>query len=311
MKNTSVTIIAGPCSISEDNQEQLFDIAQITISTPSRGVHQPIWGLRVVGLKSRTSLDLSGNGMGIDFPVYQRNIDRFMKGESHDTFEVPPSVRVAEKIFQKTNMLVATEVVDPMIQIPPFVGIAPAKRLLLWNPAVNQLGHPMFTMGQYAIKNNWYVGIKNGKWLGDIPNSGMSSMEKCWAGLSTYAMGGDLTSNNHLLAMIHRGVDVANKGEYRNLPVHDAAQRIKENVSVKLFFDPSHSFGPLLRDSIVDETVKALGLKTKDDEYLYDGLLIEVGESVTDTGQHITIPELTELCQRISEFRDIQSPNIQ
>lgn len=308
MNNSTLTIIAGPCSVSENSHEQLLDIAHVTFPDTTGVKQSAIWGVRVVGLKSRTALDPTGNGMGIDFPVYLRNLTRFMEGQGTETFEIPPSVRMGEEIIAKTGLTVATEIVDPMIQLPPYEQAIFENKLLVWNPAVNQLGHPTFTMGRYAVKNNWYHGIKNGKWLGDVPASGMSSMEKCWAGLVSYAIGGDPDAHKDKVVMIHRGVDVAGKENFRNLPVHDAAERVKANVSVKLFFDPSHSFGPLLRDRIVDETVQALKLKTQTGTYLYDGLLIEVGDSITDTGQHITISELADLCQKISEFRTIQSP---
>ncbi len=47
MKNTTVTIIAGPCSLSTENERQLFDIAHVT-ATRSGIPQRAIWGLRVV-----------------------------------------------------------------------------------------------------------------------------------------------------------------------------------------------------------------------------------------------------------------------
>ncbi len=42
-----------------------------------------------------------------------------------------------------------------------------------------------------------------------------------------------------------------------------------------------------------------------DGSYLYDGILVEVGDSLTDTGQHITIDELQMICDEVATFRDL------
>ena len=72
-----------------------------------------------------------------------------------------------------------------------------------------------------------------------------------------------------------------------------------------MFFDPSHVCGPKLRDQIIDKTLEALQLKLDDSRWLYDGILIEAGTSTTDTEQHITINELSNLIDEISKFREI------
>ena len=104
------------------------------------------------------------------------------------------------------------------------------------------------------------------------------------------------------------------KGEYRNLPIHHTAKRTKlrnqaRGIEVKLFFDPSHSLGPKKRDQIITETVKAMKMKINDQEYLYDGILIEVGTAKCDTDQHITVAELKGLVEQIAEFRELQYRN--
>jgi len=100
-------------------------------------------------------------------------------------------------------------------------------------------------------------------------------------------------------------VDVYSKGDYRNLPVHQAARRVKVLTGAKLLFDPSHIHGPKLHDSIVKATVEVAKMMIDEENYLYDGALIEVGRSKTDIEQHITIEELDYLCQQISEFREL------
>jgi hypothetical protein len=44
-------------------------------------------------------------------------------------------------------------------------------------------------------------------------------------------------------------------------------------------------------------------MKINENEYLYDGILIETGRSKTDTEQHISVEELKILCKEISKFR--------
>ena len=39
--------------------------------------------------------------------------------------------------------------------------------------------------------------------------------------------------------------------------------------------------------------------------YLYDGILIEAGDSPTDTDQHITLPELYDMTSKLSDIRPI------
>ena len=105
--------------------------------------------------------------------------------------------------------------------------------------------------------------------------------------------------------MIQRGVDDAEKGDFRNLPIHQCAKRVKQATGYGMLFDPSHSFGPKLRDKIVEGTIEAMKMKIDDGNWLYDGILVEVGTSTTDTEQHITISELSNLIDEISKFREI------
>ena len=56
-------------------------------------------------------------------------------------------------------------------------------------------------------------------------------------------------------------------------------------------------------------TVEAMKTKVDEENFLYDGILIEVGRSKTDTKQHITVKELKELCDQLAEFRDLTEPN--
>lgn len=81
--------------------------------------------------------------------------------------------------------------------------------------------------------------------------------------------------------------------------------RVKKSTGCLLFFDPSHSLGPKMKEKIVPETIKAMKLKINEKEYLYDGILIEVGKSETDSEQHISIDDLKYLIEKIAEFRSL------
>jgi 3-deoxy-D-arabino-heptulosonate 7-phosphate (DAHP) synthase len=311
MKNEDVTIIAGPCSIDDRNVPEIYEIADMTITDRNGARKKAIAGTRIVGIKSRTELDSSGSGMGVDYSVYRANMEMLQSGGCVNKLEVPPSVAIAEEVYKKTGMMIATEIMTPILQLPQYEGRIPAKRLMPWNPAVEQLGWPVLQTADLCRRNGWHIGIKNGKWVGEhirTSNSedyaGQTTMEKTWVGLTKYAAGVDGD-----IVLIHRGVDVPDKGEYRNAPVHHIARRAKKSSGAKLFFDPSHAFGPKMREHIVYAVIDAMRMKVSPDEYLYDGILIETGTSTTDTEQHITIDELRELVTELAAYRDPVSPN--
>ena len=304
--NRSVSIIAGPCSVDFDNLTDIFKIAKIKVKNRFGRKQRAIFGTRVVGLKSRTSLSRDGRNMGIDFPIFRKNIDLLMKGKSFNELKILPSVRIAKTIIKETGMLIASEIMDPLSQLPIFERILPKEKVMIWNPAVSQLGWPILNMSIFAKRNHWMLGLKNPKWFGD-ESLGQTTMEKTWVGL-THFTGLNEPGHEEKLVLIHRGVDIYNKGDYRNLPVHQAAKRAKQASGAKLYFDPSHIHGPKLRDSIVTATVEAMKMKIDDENFLYDGVLIEVGHSKTDTEQHITIAELQDMCCQISKDRDLMEP---
>lgn len=309
MKTNPLTIIAGPCSIDENNLSEVYDIADISVTNSNGKTEKAIFGTRIVGMKSRTELNTSGSGMGIDFPVYMENLTMLSSGGCVRDLKVPPSVLMAEEVFKKTGMLIATEVMTPMIQLPQYEGRIPKNMLMPWNPAVEQLGWPIMQMGAITRKNGWNVGLKNGKWVGEHVRTantedyeGATTMEKTWAGLVTY-----LGEQSGDIILIHRGVDVPDKGDYRNAPVHNIAKRAKKATGCKLYFDPSHAHGPKMRQHITYAVIDAMELKMEDGSYLYDGILVETGTSATDTEQHITVDELKTLVTEIAKFRTIRS----
>lgn len=305
--NNEITIIAGPCSIDESNTKQLFEIADMEIKGADGKLQRPIAGVRVVGLKSRTTLKDEKESMGIDYEFFKENFDILMNRRKK--FRVPPSVEISAEISKKTGMVVASEIMSPLVQLPLYEKYMKNGELIIWNPSVNQLGWQAFEMGQFAKKNKWRIALKNGKWLDckkeDADAAGRkdrTEIEKAWEGLAKYTR-----LKNENIIYIHRGFDIESKGQFRNLPLHNLAARVKENnPGAKMFFDPSHSFGPKLRDRILPGTVEAMQLKTPSGQFVYDGILIEAGCSQTDTLQHVTLEELKNLAQKLAQFRPLK-----
>ncbi|GIW63111.1 MAG: hypothetical protein KatS3mg090_0937 [Patescibacteria group bacterium] len=300
MKNKKLRIIAGPCSIDKDNLKEVYEIASLRLDGKP-----VIWGTRVVGLKSRTLLEKTGEGMGMDFEAFSKNLKKAVEEKSLSNLVYPESLKLAEAILKKTHLIIATEIMDPLLQLSCMDKKIYKSRVLIWNPAVNQLGWPVFITSRFAKKNNWWLGLKNPKWVGenldtanDDKYTGITTMEKTWEGLASYA---DYKSKTIL---IHRGVDVPEKGKYRNAPVHNIAKRVKQRTGCLLFFDPSHSYGPQMKQEILPATINAMQM-SYDNEFLYDGILIEAGSSKTDTQQHISLTELKELVKSLSKFRDL------
>lgn len=290
----NLKIIAGPCSVDEKNYQQIREILQIKVNGK-----RAVWGVRVVGLKSRTNFEDSKEAMGLDYPAAKKNLRLLHDKKDFDKMVVYPSVTIAKRLIEEFDTVVATEVMFPHLQLPVFEKYLPKNRVFLWNPAVNQLGWPLWEMAYFAQKNHWYLGIKNPKWLGEEGKS----FAKTWVGLHSYAT--SFLKERERIVLIHRGVDVENKGHFRNLPVHQVVKKIKkENPEIEIFFDPSHTYGPKLKDKIIEGTLEAMRLKV-DGEFLYHGILIEVGDSKTDTYQHLTVAEFKDLVDQLSKFRKL------
>ena len=299
----SIKIIAGPCSISNENANELKDIISINNQN-----HRTIYGVRVVGLKSRTELKHDASYMGMDFDVHMQIYNEMLNGNFNAINNINyPSVEIAKDILSiDNNMVIATEIVDPILQIS-ILARNIRQNLFPWNPAVNQLGWQMKIMGEYAKKYGFSIGIKNAKNLGILAkdsekNNQSAPLEKVWKGLATYT---GIHENKSKIFMIQRGVDDPEKGDFRSLPIHQCAKRAKQATGYNMLFDPSHSYGPKLRDKIVEGTIEAMKMKLDNGNWLYDGALIEVGTSTTDTEQHITINELSNIIDEISKFREI------
>jgi hypothetical protein len=308
IKNPEVSIIAGPCSISEDNFYELYQLASIEVKNSHGSVQRAISGVRVVGLKSRTYYNPESNDLGIDYPHFLHNLSVYQQGGGINDFVMMPGVEMAKRFADETGILVATEVVSPLIQTPLYKLLLQNNDMLLWNPAVSQIGWNFLEMTHFLNDTNWKLGLKNPKWQGKqkydaVTATELSSMEKAWLGLSSYTAG-----FKDRVIFIHRGVNIAESGMYRNMPLHESAKKIKKVTGAKMYFDPSHSFGPKLRDKIVDGTIEAMKMMFSEDQYLYDGILIEAGSSRTDSGQHITHSELQGLANSLTKFRDIAAP---
>lgn len=278
-----LTIIAGPCSVDEQNRKELLNIAAITVDG-----QRAVWGLRCVGLKSKT--DCSDGFMGIDW-------------EAHCISKAFPSVEIAREAYEKTGRVIATELVDPQIQLKAYRDM-PDGSMLFWNPASNQIGYQFLAMAQEANRKGWHLGIKNGKWHGDTETSLLTNMEKTWKNHLSFVMEGGGNDVVGRTLFIYRGVDMENKDMWRYQPLHRSAERVKELTKRPMLYDPSHTSGPKRRNFIVDDTIKAMRMQGDDGRYLYDGILIEVGTSQTDTKQHLTVREFEYLCQQLGRFRE-------
>ena len=297
-------VIAGHCSVNPERLAELYEMSEIQVSDGRGGSQRALSAVRFVGLKSRTEHNQTGEGMGVDFSVVEQAI---MFGSSN---EVPPSVLLAQQFVHETGMGIAAEIMLPGIQLPFYEGRIPKGQFMPWNPSIDQLGWSVRQMAHIASRNDWSVGLKNGKWLGEsfeqvsrLNSETVTSMEKTWLGLSTFA-----AASNCKVNFIHRGVDVPEKGDHRNALVHEVVKRLAKKVpQAGRYFDPSHSLGPKLRDDIVRTTVEAMRM-TIGNEFLYTGILVETGTSITDSHQHITVDELRLMLEEISKFRRLGGP---
>ena len=305
MKNKSQRIIAGPDSIDDYNINEIYKIADIKVDGK-----KAIWGTRTVGLKSRTGFDSENSDsgfMGFDFDVIMKNFNIFGLGGTVEDLKPLPSINMASQIYRDTGLMCSSEIMLPAIQLACISKSFKFKPFLCWNPSVDQLGWHVRQIAGFAEEYGWTVGLKNGKWLGEeyqvaeSPDyTGTTSIEYTLSCLVCYAK---LAPESIL---IQRVCDLPGKGEYRNLPIHHTAKRTKlKNPGTRLFYDPSHALGPKMRDKIVDKTVEAMKMRINEEEYLYDGILIEVGTAKCDTHHHNTVTELEEMVQKLSQIRDL------
>lgn len=276
----NLKIIAGPCSIDRVNINQAIEIGKMP----------EVYGVRCVGLKSVTSPRAF---MGIDQEWYFRG----QEGEA-------PSLKLARRIVQMTGKKVAFELMDS-VQLVDYLDSFFKGKVFVWNPAIAQLGYPIYRLATTGKHLGWKIGLKNPKWWGDeeteIKGVPVNNGEKNWYGNAKFSEAGGI-----IPVMIYRGVNIDNSEgvEYRNFPMHSSAKKMKD-LGYKVWLDPSHICGEKMRHQIVEKTLEWLNLRDGKGGFLYEGLLIEVGDSQTDTGQHITLEEFKELIKRIKEFREI------
>lgn len=292
-------VIAGPCSIDHENKFEVLDFLKIKCRNKPA-----FFGTRVVGLKSRTSFDPVNSFVGIDIDAYEESVINFESDARK--ISIMPSIQIANEIQALyPDTYVATEIVDTWIQCAALNQQLKSPKAIVWNPAVNHLGFPIKIMARYANKNNWLLGIKNGKHIGgskedsEYKNKSVAQ-DKSWSGLRTYA---NILPDEQVI-MIHRGLDCESNEGYRNFPSHNLAGRVKNVTKCSLFLDPSHICGPKMRDSIVDFTLDAMQIRLNGD-FLYNGILIECGTAKSDTDQHITLDELENLILELTKFRKL------
>ncbi len=311
--NYDIEVVTGPCSVDLELKRNLsgyYNLADMRVRNMHGEMQRGVYGTRVVPLKSRTIVKKDGTGMGVDFKHYFTVEEDIVVIRNPLPVDPPPGVVAAERIVKDTGLLVATEIMMPHIQLPYYENRIPSGKFLEWQPSVEGLGYPHLTMGEYARRNGWLHGIKNPKNL-DVPldtanNSDenvSSALQRQWSGLASFAQ----IPGNQII-FIHRGVDSPENRTWRSAPVHEIARKTKHSVpGAKLYFDPSHSCGPKLRDKVVETTIAAMKMQDGNN-WLYDGILIEAGNSITDTDQHISHEELQCLLDELAKFRNLREP---
>lgn len=308
IKNKEISIIAGPCSVNENNIYELYQLAGMEVTGSNGGLQRALTGIRVVGLKSRTTYKPGARELGIDYQSYMLNLEELRKGSSIHELKMMPSIELAYTLALETGIMIATEIVSPLIQAPLYQRLLGDFNVLVWNPAVMQLGWNLPETVKFMNRKKWFLGLKNPKWTGrkrmdSLTQTELNGMEKTWIGMRSYAAGVE-----DRVIFIQRGVSSPDSGMYRNMPLHESSKKVKQLTGSKMFFDPSHSYGPKLRDKIVEGTIEAMKMMVSENEYLYDGILIEAGTSFTDSAQHITLDEMKYLASSLAEFRKLATP---
>ncbi len=303
-RNYNLEVAAGHCSFNPERVDEIYEMAEIKVPDGRGGKQIGLSFERMVKLKSRTELNPTGDGMGTDTDMVQHGV---IYGPEN---EIPHTAEFEERFVKETGIGIATEIMIPHIQMPYYKNI-PEGCLLPWNPSIDQLGWHVY---EIAAGAKGLIGLKNGKWLGEeydeVTKPGsttITSMEKAWRGLASYAKPFGCE-----MVFIHRGIDIPQKGSYRNYPIHEAVVRLARDFpEAKRAYDPSHMLGPKLRDEIVEATIEAMKMKLPwSDEFLYNFILIEAGTSKSDTEQHITVAELRYLLEELAKFRKLRGPII-
>src|ERR1700722_10401174 len=200
IKNAEVTLIAGPCSINEKNIREVYSLSEMEVKNRFGEMQRALTGVRIVGVKSRTGYTEKEGSMGIDREVFVNNMRTYASGGGIKDMKMLPSIQMSDEFIRKTGMIVATEIVAPLIQVPLCDKVLKDHELLLWTPAVLQIGWNLMEMYECSKRNAWKLGIKNPKWVGK-ESDGLNSMEKTWLGIGTYV------PQIHDIIYIHRGVD--------------------------------------------------------------------------------------------------------
>lgn len=306
-------VVAGQCSFSNEpgQLDELHTLANMQVSNPNGSMTRAISHLRFVTLKSCT--DANNPGIGMDAPAIKQIIANPGKKDKIDL----PGIVLATKFAKEERIGIGAEIMIPHIQMPQYEKHLDKKESLFpWIPSNVILGWVALEMDSWCQKNGWSLGIKNPKWLGttlekaeDPSSEIVSSMQRSWDGMETFTNIGTDT------VLINRGVDIPEKETHRNAITHEIARKIKRNKPHRrIGIDLNHACGPNHRDDIAPSLIHALlmtvdGLPIRQGGTpLYDVLLAEVGTSITDTKQHMTIPELQDVLSEVSKHRPLLKP---
>lgn len=312
-QDRQIAVIAGPCSISGPHYPEMYAIQNEFFAK----LKNDVTGFRVVGYKSRTAPDKEGileklygysndellnlrrinpdlnanakNYYGLDVcevMVSQRMIFAGTPIGSKDLPNLPSVMRARD--FQKKypHLLIATEIIEPFVQIPQLKRHLRPGSVLAWTPANDVLGPSKTIYRDLMVEEN-FVAIKNPKWLGIDPALVTEENILSLSGIKTM-LGCMQWANTNI--MIHRGFELEEKEGHRAKPVHEVFDYLKKRVpELSILFDPSHSFGPNYQPEIKKQSVKAV------EKHGYHGLLIEASTATTDAAQHVSTDEMLEI----------------
>jgi len=329
-----VRIITGPCQTSSrQHVDYGLDLASLKVTNPDGRVVNAISGLRHCEMKSRTKLNPSREGMGLDYHDWEMYsialMNAALKGDKLPQPPVTQGAKWAEEIQGKVpDMMLAMETMD-WVHASLFAGHIQPGLGLLWLPSVMQLGEPASMIAKVASDNRWGFGAKNGKWSErklpyDTDNMTATNLEDTAVGLlGSFALGvAGIKTVLPEVVFIERGMAVPEKGDWRNLPDHQSARIVKSLLQkevdtyegkkprVTIAYDPSHANGPGRREKIVDDAVyAATEITDSSGDLLYDMILVESAPPdhlpPSDTKQQISGEEISEMVSRIAKKRPI------
>jgi hypothetical protein len=313
--SSPLEIWAGHCSENKNNIEETERIARQTIRNPRTGRQQRIVNrTRGVAFKSRTGLKDLLSYMGMDWKAIQANDTMYMEGKGHLDYLLYPSLIHLSNISRATGVGVASEILMPHLQLPVWGRYFKGKSFQPWTAAVDSKGTSAMEFANWANRFGWDIALKNPKISGkrtytELLTAPQKEIEKTTV-FSTWQGAWSWAGSNQNTTMIHRGVDMPSDLEgmdtFRNLPIHRVAAALQAVTGCNLGYDPSHINGQGRKEHIVEDAIEAAQtINPFTGNPQYQVLLLEVGNSTTDTEQHITLNQLQQIGETVIQWRPL------